>query len=249
MKITLGIAAAATLSIALTSAAFTNSPAADTTGTVSGRIVFEGKMPETKPLEISADQQKGCCEGGKTVDTTNRSLLVGDDKGIANVVVTIDVKGKEAEASDEPIKLDQKECRFEPHVMVVPVGTKVEFLNSDSIAHNVHTYASKNDSFNQTIAPGAKHEQKLAKADKIEIKCDIHPWMNSYLIVSDTPYHAITDRNGNFEIKGLPAGEYKVEVWHETLGKGKGTATIGEDGKSEAVEIALGASKKKKRRR
>jgi plastocyanin len=246
MKITLGIAAAAALSVALASAAVTTS--ADTTGTVTGRIVFEGKMPEMKPFEITADQSKGCCETGKSVDTTDRSLVVSKDNGIANVVVTIEVDGKEATALTESLKLDQKECRFEPHVSVVPTGTMITFLNSDSIAHNVHTYATKNDSFNQTIAPGAKHEQKLAKKDRIEIKCDIHPWMNSWLYVADTPYYAITDATGAFEIKGLPAGEYKVEVWHEKLGKGKGKATVDAEGKSSAVEIKLGETKKKRRR-
>ena len=247
MKITLGIAAVLAMSVALTGAAFTNS--ADTTGTVKGRVVFDGKAPEMKPLEITADQSKGCCEEGKSVDTTDRTLLVGDKNGIANVVVMIEVKGKEAEAAASPLKLDQKECRFEPHVMVVPVGTTVEYLNSDKVSHNVHTYANKNDAINQTIAPGAKQAQKLAKADRIEIKCDIHPWMNSWLIVSDTPYYAITDRSGNFEIKGLPAGEYKVEVWHEKLGKGKGKAVVKDDGTSEMVEISMGEAKKKKRRR
>lgn len=245
MKITLGIAAAATLCVALTSAAFNTTT--DTTGTVKGRVVFEGKLPEMKPLEITADQSKGCCATGKSVDTTDRTLLVGDKDGVANVVVTIDVKGKAATASDTPIKIDQKECRFEPHVMVVPVGSKVEFLNSDAIAHNVHTYATKVDTFNETIAPGAKKEQKLDKEDRIEIKCDIHPWMNSWLVVAETPYTALTDRNGGFEIKGLPAGEYKVDVWHERLGKGKGTAVVGEDGKSEMIEVTLGESKKKRR--
>jgi hypothetical protein len=131
--------------------------------------------------------------------------------------------------------------------MIVPVGTTVEFLNSDAIAHNVHTYAGKNDSFNQTIAPKAKHTQQLKKEDRIEIKCDIHPWMSSHLVVVDTPHYALTKPDGSFEISGLAPGEHSVEVWHERLGKEKVKVTVAADGTSEAVEIKLGEKKKARR--
>lgn len=244
MKTTLGVAAA--LAACATFTLASKGPAPAVAGTVKGRVVFDGKMPEMKPLAITDEQAKGCCEGGKKVDATDRSLIVGKDDGLANAVVTIEVDGAKVEPKE--VHIDQKECRFEPHVMVVPVGTTVKFLNSDKIAHNVHTYASKNDSFNQTIAPGASHEQKLEKEDKVEIKCDIHPWMNSYLVVASTPYSAVTGPDGSFELPGLPPGEYKLEVWHEKLGKEKGTAIVKDDGSSEMVEIKLGESKKKARR-
>lgn len=244
MKTTLGIAAA--LAACATFAMASKSPEPAAAGTIKGRVVFDGKMEELKPLSISDEQAKGCCEGGKKVDATDRSMIVGKDNGLANVVVTVEVDG--AKVEPKQVSIDQKECRFEPHVMVVPVGTTVKFLNSDKIAHNVHTYASKNDSFNQTIAPGASHEQKLDKEDKVEIKCDIHPWMNSYLVVADTPHHAVTGPDGSFELPGLAPGEYKVEIWHEKLGKEKATAVVKEDGSSELVEIKLGEAKKKSRR-
>jgi plastocyanin len=247
MKLTLGIAALAAVCVALASAA-SKTVSEDTTGTVKGRIVFEGKLPEMKPLEITSEQEKGCCPEGRSVDTVDRSLLVDSKGGIANVVVTIEVDGAKPKPLAEGVEIDQHECHFEPHVIVAPVGTKVVFLNSDKIAHNVHTYAGKNDSFNQTIAPGAKHEQELKKEDRIEIKCDIHPWMNSHLIVADTPYYAVTKPDGSFEIPGLPAGEYKIELWHERLGKGKGTAVVKDDGSSEPVELKLGEEKKSRRR-
>ena len=244
MKTTIAIAAALAACAAFAVAANAPAPVA---GAVTGKVLFDGKKPEMKPLEISADQSKGCCEGSKTVDTTDRSMLIGADDGLANVVVSIDVDGAQVEALEDPIVLDQKECRFEPHVTVIPVGTSVRFMNSDAVAHNVHTYAGRNDSFNQTIAPGAEHTQALAKADRIEIKCDIHPWMNSWLIVTDTPHFAVTDASGSFQID-VPPGEYTVEVWHERLGKGKGKAVVAADGSSELVEVKLGAAKKKRRR-
>jgi plastocyanin len=222
-----------------------SAPASVVEGVAKGKVKFEGKKPETKPLSISAEQAKGCCPPGKEVDMRDPSVVIGADDGLANVVVMIPVEGAELKPAAEPLHIDQKECHFEPHIQVVPVGGKVVFLNSDQVSHNVHTYANKNDSFNKTIAPGGKEEQTLAKADKIEIKCDIHPWMNSWVVVSDTPHYAITKDDGSFEIKGLKPGTYKAELWHEKFGKGKGEVVIKEDGSSDLVEIKMGEKKKK----
>jgi plastocyanin len=245
MKTTLGIAALAVASFALAAAAPRSAqPAA---GTVKGKVTFDGKVPELEPLKITEEQAKGCCPAGRSVDTTDPSLIVSKEGAIANAVITIEVEGAKVEPM-KAVHLDQKECRYEPHVMVVTTGTTVEFLNSDGIAHNVHTYATKNDSFNQTIAPGAKHEQKLEKSDRIEIKCDIHPWMNSWLVVVDTPYHAVTQADGSFEIAGLEPGEYEAELWHERLGKEKATVTVKPDGTADLVAFELGEKKKARRR-
>lgn len=213
-------------------------------GVAKGKVTFDGKKPEVKPLTITEEQAKGCCPPGKHVDSKDPTLLIGAGDGIANVVVTVEVEGAKA-TPGEPMHVDQKECVFEPHVQVVPVGGKVVFLNSDQVSHNVHTYASKNDSMNKTIAPGGKEEQTLAKGEKIEIKCDIHPWMSSWIFVTDTPHYAITKEDGSFEIKGLKPGTYKAELWHEKLGKGKGEIVVKEDGTSDMVEFKMGEKKKK----
>jgi plastocyanin len=256
LLITLGIAAGAVMTGTEAKEASTN-PAP-----VSGRVLFtgpmptaggssvkyDGKAPESKPLVIEAAKSEGCSHGDNTVDQTDRSLMIGKDGGLANVVVIVDVDS-EAKPSDEPVLMDQKGCRFEPHVTVVQAGATVKWLNSDTISHNVHTYAAKNDTFNQIIAAGSSHEQKLDKADRIEIKCDIHPWMNSFLVVADSPFFAVTDATGNFTLPKLPAGTHKLEYWHEKLGKNKGEVTVGADGVAEAVTLKWGASEKKSGRR
>ncbi|MEM7516488.1 MAG: carboxypeptidase regulatory-like domain-containing protein [Planctomycetota bacterium] len=221
-------------------------------GTVTGSVTFEGDKPKMDPLAINADAAKGCAEEGHEVDPTDRSLMLSEKGGIANAVVTVSVKGAEVKVPEEPVVLDQKACRYEPHVLVLPVGATVRYGNSDTVSHNVHTYAGRNESLNKTVAPGSKEEQKLEKKDNIEVKCDIHPWMNSYIVVTDDPYVAITDAEGNFSVEGVPAGKHKVNVWHEKLGKAKGEVTVAEDGTVEAIEIKMGAEKKKgkgKRRR
>lgn len=223
-------------------------PAKPTAVGATGKVVFEGEKPELKPLVIDAEKAKGCVKEG-SVDATNQTLLIDKDGGIANVVVTVTVAGATVKAPEKPFELDQKSCRFEPHVSIVPVGTTVEFRNSDSVSHNVHTYAGKNEGMNKMIGAGAAETQKLDKEDRIEIKCDIHGWMNSFLIVADTNFYAVTDAQGNFTIEGLPPGEHKIEYWHETLKKQTGTLKVGADGASEPIVLKWAMPKKEGGRR
>lgn len=205
-----------------------------------GKVVLDGEKPEVKPLEIDKAKSEGC----GTVDTQDQSLIFSKEGGIANVVVTVEIAGKEVKPAEKPVVLDQKTCRFEPHVMIVPVGTTVEFKNSDSISHNVHTYPQKNDQLNKMVASGKTEVQKLDKEDRIEIKCDIHPWMNSYLVVANTNFYAVTGADGSFKIEGLPAGEHKAKFWHEKLGKAEATIKVDADGKVAPVEVKMSLEKK-----
>lgn len=217
-------------------------------GAVSGKVVFEGDKPEMEPLEIVPQKAEGCVESG-SVDSTDRSLLLGAGDGISNVVVVVEVDGAEVEVPEAPIVLDQKACRFEPHVVAIPAGATVTFLNSDAVSHNVHLYPGKNDPFNGTIGAGSKTDRTLDKEDKIRVKCDIHPWMESWILVTETPYMAVTGADGSFEIPDLPPGEYKVEFWHEKLGKGDTKITVGADGSADPIEMKMGEEKKKSRGR
>lgn len=215
-----------------------------TAGKVTGRVSFEGEKPEIKPLDIPEEKSKGCTKEGKAMETVNESLLLGKDGGLANVVVSVEVPDAKVVVPDKPVDLDQMACHYVPHMVIVPVGTTVEYRNSDAVSHNVHSYPQKNDPINKTIVAGSKETQLLDKADKIEFKCDIHPWMNAWLIVSDSPYVAVTDADGNFAIEGLKAGEYKVKYWHEKLGKGEGKLVVKEDGSADKIDFKMGAEKK-----
>ena len=239
------VAATAALAVAFHSNDST-APATKASDTVSGKVTYDGEVPEAKPLTISTEASKGCCEGGKNVDATDRKLLVGEGGGIANVVVTVEVKDREWKPSDEAVVLDQKECRFEPHVAVVPVGQTVSYLNSDAVSHNIHTYAAKNGTVNRTVPAGEALEQTYDKPEVVKVACDIHPWMSSYVVVTDAAVATITKADGTFELPTLPAGTYKVNFWHEELGKNKADLVVKEDGTAEPIEVKWAAKKKGK---
>ncbi len=216
---------------------------------ITGCIVFEGELPKTLELRVSDAQAKGCTAEDGKLDKTDRRLLIGPKRGIANCVVTIAVEGQELRVPEQPVLLDQVQCRFESHITIVPVGTQVEYLNSDTVAHNVHTFATKNKAINNMIPAGASLKQKLSEAEAVAIKCDIHPWMTAYIFVAETNFTALTRADGSFTIPGLLPGDYKLEVWHEKLGRGKGTVSIAADGASEAIEIKLALKQQPRRRR
>lgn len=217
------------------------------TGKVTGVVRFDGERPAARTLDISEEKAKGCTEHGKELDKTDWSLVISKDLGIKNVVVSIAVPEAKVKVPEKPIALDQIACVFEPHVILLPVGATVEYLNSDKISHNVRTLARKHETINKTVAPGGKETQVLDQgADKIEVKCDMHPWMNAWLFVTDTPFAAVSDAEGAFAISGLPPGEYKLTFWHERLPKAEAMVTVRPDGGSDPVAVKM-AEKKKKR--
>ncbi len=223
--------------------------ATPTENVVRGRVTFDGDLPKVRPLTIGAEQSKGCCADDEEVSSRDLSLLIEkEDRGIANVVVTLNVDGREPAVPEDPVDVGQTGCRFDNHVVVVPAGTTVSYSNADAISHNIHTYAIKNEGINKTVTSGRSSEQKLEKAEVVKVTCDIHPWMVSYIVVTEATSWDVTDELGAFAIENVPAGTYDVALWHETLGKGKGKVTVKEDGSSELLEVKMAKKKKKKRR-
>lgn len=183
-------------------------------GSLSGRISFAGDPPAKKKLDVTKDKE--VC--GKT-ELYDESLVVGPDKGVQNVVVTV-VGAKGGKFASQKVELDQKGCRYTPHVVVVPVTGQLDILNSDGILHNIHTYSTANPSINKAQPKFKKVlTEKFTKPEIIKTSCDAHAWMTAWIVATDHPFVAVTDEKGNFIIKDLPPGNYKVEIWHETLGK------------------------------
>src|ERR671918_2352096 len=196
-------------------------------GTISGTVKFKGTAPAPKKLDVNKDKE--VCGKSPKMDQS----LVVNNGNLANAVVTItDIqKGKKIEV--KKVTLDQAGCEYKPHVLAFPAGSTIEILNPDGILHNVHSYSKINSPFNQAQPKFKKTLQvKIDKPEAIEVKCDVHGWMQGWLVATESPYVAVTDNSGSFKLTDVPAGSYTVEVWHEKLGKTSQKVTV--KGKDEA---------------
>jgi plastocyanin len=202
---------------------------AETAGNIAGTITFEGTPPT--PGVIRMDSDANCVKSG-TTSTDETIPIVGDGGAIQNVFVYVkDGLGTlRFPIPSTPVVLDQKGCRYVPHVLGVQVGQNLEILNSDPTLHNVHAVPKANQEFNMgQPLPGIKHTHQFSTREvMVPFKCDVHPWMNAWVGVLDHPYFAVTGADGSFSLKGLPPGTYTVEAWHETLGTQTQSVTIGE---------------------
>jgi len=190
-------------------------------GSISGTVKFKGSAPAPKKLDVGKDKEV-CAKTPKL----DQSLMVNNGN-LANAVVTItDIKkGKAVEA--KKVVLDQNGCEYKPHVLALQAGGSVEILNPDGILHNVHSYSKVNSPFNIAQPKFKKTlEQKIAKPETFEVKCDVHGWMSGWIVATANPYFAVTDNSGNFKLTDVPAGSYTVEVWHEKLGKSTQKVTV-----------------------
>jgi plastocyanin len=137
----------------------------------------------------------------------------------ANTVVFIEKADGNFKAPSKNSEMNQKNLTFVPHVLPILAGTTVNFLNNDDVLHNVFSPDACCNKFN--LGSWKKGEVKTHKYDKAGcnsvLLCNVHPEMEAYVIVLQNPYFAITDRDGNFSIKNVPAGKYTLKVWNEKL--------------------------------
>lgn len=204
----------------------TAAPAGDFTG-VQGVATLDGERPARKVVQMSADPGCDALHAGKKVGSEN--ALVTSEGRIMNVFVY--VKNGEA-LGDVPVpstavKLDQKGCMYEPHVIGVRAEQPIDIVNSDPLAHNVHGLSKENREFNfGQPTPGTRQHVLRRPEMAVTVKCDIHPWMGAYLFVMAHPYFAVTDNQGRYSIPGLPAGTHTLVAWHETFGEKEQQVTV-----------------------
>jgi len=209
-------------------------------GTITGTAVYTGTVPNLKPLSVSAEPV--CAKRHATVP--NEALVLGAGNSMANVVVKVVSglpAGKTWPAPTQPVTMDQVGCQYVPHVMGIMVGQPFKVLNSDGILHNVHALPKLNRPFNMAMPPTRKDATETFTKEEgmFVIKCDVHPWMQSYIGVFSHPFFAVTSADGKFTIANLPAGTYEIEAWHEKLGTQKSTVTVGaSDTKTQSFKFA-----------
>ncbi len=209
MRTVLG--ALAVLAAALAATAFFGLPGpagAQGGGTIEAEVKYNGQ-PVIEKLKINKDTEK--CGTEAAIE----KVVVGGNKGLANAVVSVpSAKGGKAVKA----VVDQHGCKFVPHVLVMAPG-EIEIKNSDDILHNLHTYSTANPAINKAQPKFKKTmTEKFEKPEVVKLTCDVHSWMLGWVAVTPGPA-AVTDKDGVAKIADVPAGKYKVEVWHEMLGK------------------------------
>jgi len=141
-------------------------------------------------------------------------------KSAENIAVYIDViADKKFDGPKEHVVIDQRKMAFIPHLVAVQQGTTVDFLNSDPVGHNVYWPSiSGNKKLSHNLGTWPKGEKKPFQFNDLGVAsllCNVHPEMSGYVVVVPTPYFAVTDKDGNFEIKSIPAGKYTLKTWSE----------------------------------
>jgi plastocyanin len=213
------------LALALTALAVAPAAADPGTGTITGAVIFEGDPPARDPIDRSRD--KYCAKSGAHLAA---DVVVTKGK-VRDVLVRIQngTTGDHA-SSTEPVVIEQHDCDYTPRVVGTMPGQRIVVRNADNTFHNVHGTVDGKLVFNKPQQ--AKSEDlaldTYAKAgDVLELSCDVHAWMRSYVVVNDSPYFAVTGDDGAFSITGLAPGTYTLEAWHPTLGTRTLTVKIG----------------------
>ncbi len=214
------------------------------TATISGRVQYVGDPPPQKPIadETVAASDKFCAKHHADDPILAEDLIVSSDGAIQNVLVYIKKFPEDwtHAVPAQTVVLDQKNCTYVPHVFGVMVGQTVKVTSSDATAHNVNLIQRRNPEVKMNAAMNeggsAEIEFKRKELGSAYFKCDIHGWMKSWVGIFEHPFHAVTGRDGSYQLGKLPPGEYTVAAWHETLGKQEEVVTL-EDGETLTVEF------------
>jgi len=199
---------------------------------LEGQILFEGAIPE---LPVKVKMNDPAAKDGAVCAVTDipdyRLRINPTGQGVADIFVYIrkapaSVKPELAAVPTTELVIDQKQCQFLPHTAIVRCKQPIRVLSDDSIPHNVHGFTLANPGFNFTVAPNDRTGQlvPVEKANArpellpIPVKCDIHPHMESYWLITDHPYAAVTDADGKFRIAGLPLGNHTLTIYHSMSG-------------------------------
>lgn len=221
-------------------------------GTIKGAAKWEGKIIKQKPLPGVVGADPHCTKEHKKNPLLSEKLVINENSTLRDVFVYVKSGlpgGKTWPVPSEPVVLDQKGCRYVPHVFGLMAGQELLVKNSDNTAHNIHALPKNSDGFNKgQPKKGMKFTESFDNPEMmVKIKCDVHPWMGAYCAVMEHPFFGITDENGDFEITGLPDGEYVLATWHERFKKGQEMTVTISGGETQEVEFVFKKPKKKKK--
>ncbi|MEM8680473.1 MAG: hypothetical protein AAGF97_14080 [Planctomycetota bacterium] len=212
-----------------------NEGAVDSVGILAGKVTLVGEPLPPRKIVINKDVEH-CGEAPREVI----DLQLGEDQGVVGAVVEIQgidppTEGEwEWTVPKEGYVLRQKGCHFEPALIVMPSGETLTVYNDDKVTHNVNT-----GEWNSMQAQGAEPiEQMVSGRSPIRVTCNIHSWMESWIYPARSPFFAVTDEEGNFEITDVPPGKYRAVVWHPALGRERLRVEI-KPGETTTEEVAI----------
>jgi hypothetical protein len=202
-------------------------------GTITGKVKFTGTRPTNPRIDMS---EEVACKNKYPAPPTAETVVVNANGTLANVFVYVKAglpAGATYPAPPTPVLLDQSGCRYHPHVFGIQVGQPLNIKNSDPVLHNIKAKAVKNRPFNvsQPNVTTTPTVRTFAQPEvMVSLECNVHGWMNAFLGVLPHPFFAVTGADGSFSIKGLPAGTYTIEAWHEKYGTQTATVVVAATG-------------------
>ncbi len=215
-------------------------PDASSGAAVVGKVKFQGTLPQPAKVSMNSDPSCAKLHPGPL---TSQEFLTGGDNTLGNVIVFIS-DGLGTRTFDVPtqeVTFEQKGCIYDPHVVAVRANQKLKMVNSDNTTHNVHPIPANNREWNKAEPAGSTMEESFPREEiAIPVKCNVHPWMKSYIAVFKHPYFAVTGKDGSFQLPNLPPGEYTLEAWHEKLGTMTQKITVAA-GESKTVDFTFKA--------
>jgi hypothetical protein len=187
-------------------------------GTISGSVKWSGPVPRALDFPITKDPQICDPESRKSVDLER--LIVGPQGGVANAVVYLKniSAGKAMDLPAQRRHLDQKHCRYIPHILLVPENGTLDMMSSDSTLHTIHMDGAA--TFNLPFPFTDRITSRAMPAPGlVNLRCNGgHVWMNAEMFVVTHPYYAVTDESGQFQFTDVPPGTYQIVAWHEGWG-------------------------------
>jgi plastocyanin len=199
---------------------------------VTGKIKFTGAKPANAKIDMA---EEAACAKKYASAAPTAETVVGGTGALGNVFVYVKSglpAGASYPAPATPVVVDQDGCRYTPHVLGLQVGQNLEIRNSDPVLHNIKAKPKKNRPFNisQPTAGMKTNRTFTAVEVMVPLECNVHGWMNAYVGVLPHPFFAVSGNDGSFTIKGLPAGTYELEAWHEKYGTQTATVTVAATG-------------------